>query len=172
MTKKDIIRVDDKVRIINPEFFVRCGYENNRQSHTERIEIVNRDDIIELIKNVFPNHFPKIISYSKDSMARWESVIHNVAKALAYEAVHENMKSGEERKIFTSKYSVGSYFGNDVVTDIKYVKTGTYIPPHIYHGVWDDDYEPGGLLNEKVHKILQIDFDNWIEDINVEKVND
>ena len=39
MSKKDpkIIRVGDKVRIVNPEMFVRCGYPMTKQDAREEV---------------------------------------------------------------------------------------------------------------------------------------
>jgi len=60
------------------------------------------------------------------------------------------------------------------VREIKIVKTGKYFSSCSsvnYYG--EADYEPGGLSEEKTHKLLRVGYtDNWIEAINVEKVHE
>ena len=51
---KTKIKKGDKVRIINPEFFVRCGYDNNPSYCAEKIVADHKEDIVNLIKTVFP----------------------------------------------------------------------------------------------------------------------
>jgi hypothetical protein len=177
MTKKldpNIIRIGDKVKVINPLFVERVGYDNNLEASIKYVE-----------DNFFPQitaFVNSILSPGSDVLRRtnYSKVDHKIVRALAYGFVGKNMKSGAERKIFTKEQ--GGYWGEFYVTGIKYVQTGQYDPPHShqdYYGEWDS--YPGGLSEMKTHKLLCIDHEpywsrsefphgNWIEACNVEKI--
>ena len=50
--KKDIIRVGDTVKIVDPHFFVRVGYPLDLNKATEEVSKKFGEDIIQLIKKM------------------------------------------------------------------------------------------------------------------------
>ena len=191
-----IIRVDDIVRIDNPEMFIRCGYPLCINDMCEEIEKHFKNVIEDLIYSVSngdefvrrddrENHSDKWgtirpILHSNDDYGR-------IYRELAYRRLQGKNFGGNERKVFTEK--VESVRGKKArVVGIKFVKTG--IRHNGYSGYdysyGNHDYEPPYLSDEKTHKILQIDliepveYGNWtegidnhrIEAIHVTKVHD
>lgn len=192
-----IIREGDKVRIINPEFFLRCGYDNDHKSACAFIEETFGNKILQFIYE-----FEKFEhdSYKTPTDSKWKTAFIDFARyqqelmnpksyskiisALAYDHVKRMQKSGTERKIYTERLE------NELgvirtVTNIFFCKTGKYDPPSTTqdYSTGEYDFIPGGLLKEKTHKILHLsgliislreygdeDEINCIETCNVEKV--
>lgn len=172
---KTKIKVGDRVKIINPEFFVRCGYDNNLKSQAELIESNHKRDILDLIGKVFPRKAVWNPSgslpdeyYHEGFRTNLDIAVNKIASALAYEAVKRDMRSGAERKVFTKRrdLTIGWDCYNLEVEKVKFVKTGKYVPSSSGY----EDWEPGYLSGEKTHRILQLETGDWIEDIHVEKV--
>jgi hypothetical protein len=175
---KDIIRLGDKVKVIQPLLVERVGYDNNLEAS---------------IKYVEDNFYPQITKFVNSilnpdtdvlRLTNYHIVDRKVVRALAYGFVGKNIKSGSERKVFTKE---SPFLQNQVmyVVGIKYVHTGKYDPPYStqdYYGEWDS--YSGGLTDRKTHKLLSLDTEpydqfwsrtefpqgNWIEACNVEKV--
>lgn len=179
MSKKDsIIRVRDRVQIINPKIVERVGYDNNLKSVANQIVEKHADRIAKFIKGIELDHPPdKSIDLFADNVDK--RAIAMVAAGIAYEIVGNRIRSGARRQIFYSKEEPPVNFlpGSVVeVTQVKIVKTGTYYAPSSgggydpWSGEYDYDYEPGGLNNEKTHKLIEMDDHSWIEACNVEKV--
>jgi len=182
--KKNIIRIGDTVKIIDPEFFIRCGYNLCLSEVTEKIIKERKEEIEQFIDKFFKfNMIPnEIFGFMSDENI--SDTGKEIAKALAYKQIQLEGFGGKERKIFTE---TKEEYKNKLfkVTDIKYHQTGTYYPPSGGYSYYSDDwdYESGGLKNMKVHKILylwpydigffDIPFgDLSIETIHVEKINE
>ena len=96
--------------------------------------------------------------------------LNKVINEITYLKMKSNRFGGRTRSIHTKSASdiKGRTF---YVTGIKFVKTGEYFSPsggYNYEGEFD--YDPGGLTNEKTHKILEFSYgfqSNWIEAKNV-----
>ncbi len=173
MTKKDpkIIRVGDMVKIINPEFFVRCGYPMDFNDAYEHIDRNHNAPMHELIKSMIPEAGP----------VRKHKVYEKLVRIFAYEYMRSKKFGGPERKIYTMrirKQLLKVYR----VLDIRFVKTGIYYPGDLDNseGIAYLDQLPY-LDKEKTHKLLQLDclatvdgivepFD-WMEARNVRKEN-
>jgi hypothetical protein len=180
-----IIRVDDYVKIINPRFIYRWGYENNLQDKSEMVK-KKYDDLIErFVASILVREGLTKDAYASVTQAtRWK-----VANGVAYELVAWNMKNGSERKLFyctdpsfkeTWEYQFELPWFMEAgqiyqVDSIKYVKTGTFVKGggssyDPYSGEYD--YDPSYLENEKTHKLLRLECsDHWIEACDVEKVD-
>lgn len=180
--KKTIIRIGDFVKIIKPEIFVRCGYDLDYQTITQEIEKKFCKEIVEFIKqfpfacdknNAFYSELDLDAGYpiysDKDSIDIGTSSYRcftKIAEALAYEKIKKEIKTGSERKIFTTIDDTMNIDKHRYVENIKYFKTG------IYNSGYQDSYGEWGspfLSNEKVHKILILYPYIWIEDIHVIK---
>ena len=167
--KKDIIRQGDRVRIINPEFFIRCGYENYHAAVKERIEKEYGQKILEFIyeweKSLITG--PPILCQVKPPLVSMGSFdefgklnkpysYDKIISALAYDLVGRLKKTGAERKIFTvrlEEYKDRTFpvYGSFMCM------TGFYDPPWSGQDYWGEwDYRPGGLDKAKSHKILDL----------------
>jgi len=181
--KPSIIRVSDKVKIINPEFFIRCGYPKSQKSEIEVVKKEFRHVILNMICSREKCH-----SFDID---RHNHLLEKVCREIAYARLRNMGYGGNERKIYTERLEEHKDKTFRVVS-IKFCKTGKYYPPSGPSGggyYAEDDYESGGLANEKTHKILHIvpfllpssmsahslrmmDDPLMIETTNVEKVED
>ena len=159
-SKQDsIIRVGDKVLIKEPILFERVGYDNSFQSNYKSTDEEYGTKVRKFILNDLNMSMDKFL-YGK------------IISAINYEVTGRKKKSGAERKIFNKPDRYCYLKGREIeVSEIKFVKTGKYVPPYNsqdYYGEWD--FEPGGLTEEKTHKILTLDNGDMIESIYVEKV--
>lgn len=142
MSKKDpkIIRVGDMVKIINPKFFVRCGYP---MDFKEAFGFVDRNynaPIHKLIKEIEPVAGP----LHGKTFDAYEKIV----RVFAYEYMKMNRFGGPERRIYTRE--IRKQLSETCrVLDIRFVKTGTYV-----RGAYE---EPPYLSNEQAHKILMLD---------------
>lgn len=177
----NIIRVGDKVKIINPEFFLRCGYDNNHKGACEIIDKTYKHQI-----NRFIYIWEQSLMKRKTGsiplcklICENSSIYLKIASALAYDLVNKNMKEGVERKIYTERvdfYRSNIFF----VSSIEYVRTGIYHLPYggYNNGTEEYDYKPGYLDRPVVRKILYFNEFLYglsgdktaIEDCNVEKI--
>lgn len=167
MTRKlnpNIIRVGDWVEIINPEFVIRCGYpltfeDARNYIKKEFITEINEFKIklenkFRPIKNDVNNKFK--ISLDLNNLID-DKLTNKIVNAIAYDYLRYNRFGGNERKLYIKQ--VEECKGEIcLVSRIKIVKTGKYFSPSggydSYSGEYD--YEPGGLTNEKTHKLLEI----------------
>jgi hypothetical protein len=154
--KKDIIRVGDTVKVIHPEFFIRCGYNLHLPDVTEEI-IENRSEEIEAFIDSFFGIDRLSEEYKFIKQNKTSDTGEKIAKALAYKKISMERFGGRERKLFTEMIEdhKGKLFK---VHGVKIHKTGTYFAPSGGYSCYDGyyDYDCGGLSNEKTHKILEI----------------
>src|SRR5574343_291263 len=181
----DIIRIGDKVKIINPELFVRCGYELVPGDLYEEIAKKYKEQIDNFLRSVFGP--PKSKMINSDVFGELRSEFYNqdvytvegkIIDALCYYEVKRRKFGGNERKIYTEpdekcKNKIG------IVERIKFVKTGIYSPGYESGGNWacEPEWHPPYLKDETTHKILTVKINNHpfyshisIESIHVEKV--
>jgi len=192
MKKKDnVVRVGDIVQIVEPEFFIRCGYPLSFQDAYEIVKEKYTDSVHKfLVETEFrqerTNHlgFP-ILSLDPPSK---DWTIQKILKALTYEYVANKGFGGEDKKIYTERREecIGKKYK---VKEKRVVKTGTYYPSFGYYDSWTGEYdgECGGLAGGGTHIILTIapvmgqdnsvyvyaDYSDLqqIERIHVEKIN-
>lgn len=176
----NIIRVGDRVKIINPEFFISCGYDNNHKTACETINKIYKQEI-----NRFIYTWEQSLMKTKGKsplcklLCEDSSTYLKIVSALAYDLVHKNMREGVERKIFTEWVDFYKY-NNFIVASIGYVRTGVYHPPTGGYNFLTGEHNGNlGYLDRPVtHKILYfteflygLSGDNTaIEDCNVEKI--
>lgn len=186
--KKNIIRVGDKVKVINPTAFIRCGYETCITDEKEKIRSEYSESIKSFLRSldicVEPKKerynardlFNTIIEHERSiSDYKLEIAYDRIAREVAYLKIAQDGINGNERKLYTKPMDdiEGEIFE---VKKIRFVKTGirhsSYIEQDRYSG--EDEYIPGCLEGEKTHKILTLGYINpfMIEASNVEKVNE
>lgn len=152
MTKYDrtkIIRVGDLVRVINPQVFVRVGYNLTKQIVKESL-ITNEEktSIAQLISK-------KETAYNLDLWSPVENkVFDEMLDSLAYLKLKRNGFGGKERKIFT-EYNSDLLNKELKVESKRFVKTGFYQPGGVF-GYFEPEYEPAYLEKEKSNIILKL----------------
>ena len=166
--KDNIIRKGDKVIILSPEIFYRCGYPLDVVEETDKILKDHAHDIAQFIKPFGANVEPKW-SWGGGSYAD-NYHIRKIAREIAYAKVKSKNFGGHTRKIYTT--TMPDYQDEEVVVEnIRFVKTGIYVSGSYYS--YDGDYDPPVLCNQKTHKILDVSLgpDHFeIEDIHVGKI--
>jgi hypothetical protein len=157
--KKDIIRINDKVIIKNPEIFIRCGYPMSFNDAVNQIEKEYKKDIDDLIAKITNKPIEELLSKrGNDWIVNKREEIY---KSLGYCLLKSNKFGGYERKIH-SKFDENYSDKIGVVIDIKRYNTGIYQAASggydYYNGGYE--YEPPCLLNQKNHKILTLQIIN------------
>lgn len=145
-----VIRRGDKVRIVTPDFFVRCGYPKDIESESaivlEKFGAIIRGMIQDPMKN------PATLNPYSDL-----SLVGKVCREVAYARLRANGFGGTTRSIHSKRKDdlMGKEF---VVVDVSFCKTGIYSPPSMSGGSYEyePEFEPGFLHNEKTHKILTL----------------
>lgn len=149
--KRDIIRIGDTVKIINPRYIIRVGYPKILTDYIPEVE----DKYQDILKNI-PRE-----AYNKVKMA------------LAYAIAVKDKFGGSERSVhFDNALELANK--EFQVIDIRYVKTGKYCSGGYNSGGWDGegDYDPPYLCDIKCHKILCINAPYVLEVLatDVEKI--
>lgn len=170
-TKKEVFRICDQVKIINPEFFVRVGYPFDK-------EYAIRNLISEKEKSTLRELLGFSLLYSERHQ-RTEKTYFEMLDRLAYHKLQLARFGGSERKIFTKRKEEFLNKEASVLTK-RVVQTGI----REYYSDYDPEEDRNGgyygLANQKSHVILEINsFDRdeitsgpylWIEEKNVEKI--
>jgi len=163
VSKKDekIIRVSDKVRIVNPEFFIRCGYPKTFEDVREEVVLKHSVDIESLLSKTHLTTDMLGLGDMGDALLCRNKIIN----AITYVKLKKTRFGGSERSIHTIRLE--QYEGKEF--HIFFVKTGTYQRGWRSH---ENDYSPAFLAHEKTHKILSIVARSplEIEAKNVEKI--
>lgn len=171
------IRVGDRVRVVTPKLFVRCGYPLAFDA---------------VLTEVRTNHLAVTEAYLKSvgvqmPVTTWKAppqAVEKVLRAVAYELVRQQGYGGKDRRILTVDKPEWACVTR-AVTAVRFVKTGVY-----NHGYQDysGEYQPPHLSNEKTHRILTLAGAEWLDDdpiypqggrwrpveieaVNVERVN-
>jgi hypothetical protein len=154
MSKQEIIKIGDRIKIVNPQMFIRCGYPLDLQELTKEISIKYYEEIKAFVdKIVFPEE-----KRTKNSLfalgirlKEKEREFEDIARHLAYRIIAKKKFGGNERTIYT-KERVDLKGKEFLVVNTKTVVTGTYFPPSGDR----DEFESGGLTHMKQHKILSL----------------
>lgn len=174
--RKGVYRTYDYVRIVEPQVFIRCGYDKTLDQEIEVVEEKYSAAIDKLLCEVglsFDSSDSRIICDDDNSALRLRK---KIVSEIAYTRFSQKSWRGGERKIFTEhKEEV-----RDRVVQIlrkKVVKTGFYEPAHgsqTFDG--ELDFTPAYLSQETTHIILDVhDWKRgsfWIEAKNVEAVTE
>ena len=170
-----LIRVGDRVTVTKPEFVTRVGYP---MSHEEAVEWVKKNKRGQLMDLLIFDRPVGLFDYLGVSEPTFENKHEKrIISALASLYLQHKGYGGKTRSLHTERRP--SELGKQhIVTDKLTVKTGTYYQSR-GHG---EDWEPGGLANEKTHVLLCLGYHMsehystklgsgiWIERCNVKKV--
>lgn len=170
--KKTIIRPGDRIKIINPEFFVRCGYPLNKEAG---LKLITEDEKKKVSELVGLNHIPTVSSlqFYNSFLIHKENIYNNILDRLAYLKIKEAGFGGNERKIFTElkeKYRNCEC----IIYSKRIVQTG--IRECYSDGDWESSYYSSipYLSQQKSHVILKINvIDNnyLLENLEIEEKN-
>lgn len=147
--KRSVIRVGDKVKILNPQFFVRCGYPWSKQYVIDHV--ITEDDKSELRK------FVDRLAGGCTNDALFNSMegdkcYGEMLDRLGAGVLKRNKYGGRERTLHTVAYEkfLGMTF---VVADKKVVYSGHY---NAGSSSLDGEFDPPYLGSAKAHIILSL----------------
>lgn len=151
---KSKIKVGDHIKVINPEFFVRCGYPLCLADVREKLgkDLGTKiDDFVDEVMGCTITDRRFIIDDRKN-----REVYNRILTALSRFYMVQNRFGGSERKIFTKSFPDRK--GKTFVVHKKSVKiTGYYVKGWSdisYYG--DGEYQPPYLENQKRHNLLHL----------------
>lgn len=182
--KKNIIKVGDWVKIINPEFFVRCGYPLCLADTREEMTEQHGKEVDDFICKILKFESKADILFNSSSYKR-EACRFKIIDALSRFDIYLKGFGGRERKIYTKH--IPDHQGKIYrVFEKSFKVSGVYVPGFSHTGYNGEyDYEPAYLDRPKRHNLLHLSsytVENWtlsiyddsqlniIEDIHVEKV--
>lgn len=143
MPKRNVIRVGDRVRIVNPEKFIRCGYPFDVAAERDRIMSRHAHALHTLVNVIDPNPAPDMVHAVPGLI--------DVAHALAKVAAARHHQGGNERTIHTERDESLLQWEWSVVSK-KYVRSGVYSHGRSY----GEEYEGPSLDNGRTHVILEL----------------
>lgn len=132
--RKDIIRVGDLVRVVNPRVVSRVGYPKCVKDYEEAA-------------------WAKYGDLLRKDM-RHTRCIEKAIQQIAYGLAKADGFGGKERTLHFEGVPllVGQEFR---VQSVRMVQTGTYYPPRVSRSYFGEtDYEPGGLENMKSRRLV------------------
>lgn len=163
--RKDVIRVGDTVKIINPDFFLRCGYPLSLQDGMDMI--LNDEEAMKALGKGIDKAIGREYTVPlKDEIVGLSSIMRptktsydilKIIRILAYYRISNMKFGGKERKIFTVRKEEAKGHEFEVISK-RVVNTGIYVPASGGYNSWGDDYDydPAYLNNAKSHVILDL----------------
>lgn len=166
---KNIIRIGDRVNVITPIVFFRCGYPLTAQIVKDTLITKDHKDAVILMLKAFGIY--KDSYESEDNLTYrntilvdkiYENIIHTMSMAV----MEREGWGGTERKIYTEYNSNFTEVICQVLSK-RVIKTGTYHRSSGGHDYYNgaDDYDPAYLGNEKTHIILKLCTDGFNENV-------
>lgn len=139
------IRVGDRVRVVTPKLFVRCGYPLSFDAVLAEVATKHRLAVEEFLGTLG-------VMLPASSYEGYPQSVGKVLKAVAYDLLRQRGHGGKERSIYTTEKP--EFAGKEyAVTAVRFVKTGYYCPGYVdYSG----DHNPPYLGSEKTHRILTL----------------
>lgn len=154
MSKKPPFRVDDLVKIANPQFFVRCGYplcKKDAYKALDEGEVGKR--VKELLKSLkMESHIRAYPGVSEAMTWDYRKILDVFASGWLY----QRNFGGPERTIHTKEIPELKDKVFRIVAQ-KFCKTGIRKSGTGCGGYWEsDDYDPPYLDDVKTHRILAL----------------
>ena len=162
--RKKYARIGEFVRIATPKEFVRCGYPLTikivMDQQAEEIEKDCARMFAALERKPLPSETEPVVECELDFLVASVSPAHPMSPtvhgmlcaAIAAYRLEEQNYGGDVRSIVEKEgpFEAGEEW---LVTKKSLVKTGRRYPPTYYQ---EDDYEPGGLDDERTHCVYSI----------------
>ena len=159
------IKALDRVRIVNPDFFVRRGYPLSFEDVRKETEEKYARKIVEFMAGIGMSAAEPDVGGMYDSKGKPFS---EIVRALTYCEIKSKGFGGCTRSIHTERKEEHKGVETSVM-GVRFVKTGEYMRGGI-HGTWEGyEYEPPYLANEKTHRILSLAF--GFEQLEIEATN-
>ncbi|MFA6118092.1 MAG: hypothetical protein WC729_29165 [Sphingomonas sp.] len=138
-----VYRPGDRVRVLEPRRFVRCGYPKVPADYAVAAEELYR----------------QLRTPDGQALRFGTKAEGRILDALSYGLAQKDHFGGPERTVHTEQ-DLSLLEGTYIVQEVRSVKTGRYYPPSgggtNYWG--ESDWEPGGLADEKVHRIARLKY--------------
>lgn len=145
--RRVVYRVDDIVRVVNPEIVVRVGYPLTKQ------DALNNDYIHTIMRAVGAEQDESITG----GLDYEPSLYHDLLNALSSWWLKQRNYGGKERRIYTERDERLLQTKWRVLSRRR-VKTGTYHPGGYSCGYdFAPDYDPPHLRNEQTHVLLALE---------------
>ena len=174
--RKDVIRQYDRVKIINPQVFLRCGYPLTKQIIKDTVITDEQKDLIKEMFKIFGVHSYQLSDIFMNLDVNHSRYYEKVLDVMAEVVLGPKQGGGPDRSIYTENRPDLLNISGQVISK-KIVKTGRYTSGHSscnYYGGYDD-YDPPYLENETSHVILKVCVGNpsfiFGEEIEIEKCN-
>ena len=179
--KKQSFKKGDKVRIINPQIFIRCGYPETIESAGEKMEKWFKEKYGKSLESHLLEFFPflsdPLISEYKIILEE-SSFDFDKIKESFYRAYLKNELNfgGRERRVYTKYEPQLEGKICKIISEKPMIKkSGNYVHSSGGRGP-DDDYEPAYLRDVKTHVFYEVVsyelnpfFSEWVERENLEK---
>lgn len=163
----NVIRVDDYVKIVTPDFFIRCGYPLTKEIVKETL--LTKEKKLKILQLL------EIKTETLDFIEE-NKTYQKILDELAYHILKQNEFGGKERKIYTE--TLQDLTNKEYRVISKSVKKTGFYKPSSYYGYYEPEYEPAFLEKEKGNVILTLNcysykFKDWlkIEAKNVIKIS-
>lgn len=159
--RKDVIRVGDDVRVINPEVVLRIGYPFDKELMKSKVIDSEKKNMIHRLLGYDAFMFDPFLKRMYDKS--YDAILDEVA----YFELHKRKFGGSERKIFTeSRPDIDGKVFRVVKKSV--AQTGVYTQCKYYS---DDDFDPPHLSQRKDHIILTLHGMTFNQDFQIEVKN-
>lgn len=156
--RSDVIREGDRVIIRGSRFVERCGYPKTVADYLPEVR-ARRGLLFEYIRHMLdiaPIKISSIPHFGYDGMDTapnpvYRKTVERIEMQIAWELAQKDNFGGRERSLHFK--DCPEFAGRTVTVErVVTMKTGVYYPSG-GSGMYADDYEPGGLADEKRHRV-------------------
>lgn len=152
MPNKKIYRIGDKVKVTNPQVFVRVGYPLTLEKAFDRVAEVYDQQVTNFCREIEVNINPFLVSHETSKL------YNEVMQAVASWYMRDQNFGGKERSIYTEFQKQLQNSGPWLITKKRRIKTGTYNSgSYNYDYDGEPDYVPAYLSPEKSHVLLTLE---------------
>jgi hypothetical protein len=160
--KKDIIRIGDYVRVVNPLVVDRVGYPLCKMDMVKKQTPEQIKSIEDMLKA-----FDYVRPYSEEGSRQYDFCIESIRYRMAAVMLRSEGWGGQTRTIHT--VTLPDMRGQRAeVVGRRVVKTGTHCSGYMSYDYYSggEDYEPSTLSDEKTHVIYKLQIigqggENW-----------
>lgn len=146
----------DRVRIVNPLIFVRCGYPLNKKRVRETLITPEQEEAVRVMLRKFDLYYDYPIEELLTTPSKKDTVVEKILDVISGFLLLQHGFGGKERTIHTEERPElkGAILR---VINKQVVKTGTYYAPSYTYDYYNGghEWEPGGLNDMKTHVILE-----------------
>jgi hypothetical protein len=155
--RKEVFRVHDKIQIISPNIFVRCGYPLTKELAIKNlVTFKEKQKIADLVGVYLHNDDQDNLEPIWDELSNGNksSAYFDILDKFALLKMRQNNFGGSERKVYT-EFKPEYLNATGTILSKKCVQSGIHHSGGNYCGEW----EPSYLANQKTHIILEV----WLD---------